>query len=282
MIIYIICCLLLICIACIACYSKTITRKYEVFSDKITSEVRIVFVSDLHSVYQKNNFEKLLCRIYETSPHIVVLGGDIFDAKRKNDGALAFLKSLKKDILTFYVTGNHEFRRGDIDEIVDAVEKSGICVLNAESRKVLIEKNSLLICGIFDEHTYGSEKKAEKSLKDVIIEKFSKNGSDFNVLVAHNPFFIDEYLNGNFDLIISGHTHGGQVRIPYILNGLYSRHAGFFPPYCGGKYEHNDNVVHIVGRGVSSNPRWFPRIFNRKEVVLITLKPKTEKNNKRK
>ena len=91
----------------------------------------------------------------------------------------------------------------------------------------------------------------------------------YKVLLAHRPELIEVYKQGDFDLVLSGHTHGGQVRIPFILNGLYAPNQGWFPPYAGGMYDHG-SLIHIVSRGVSFNPL-LPRIFNPPEVVVIDI-----------
>jgi predicted MPP superfamily phosphohydrolase len=92
----------------------------------------------------------------------------------------------------------------------------------------------------------------------------------YSILLAHRPEHIDQYLNYGFDLVLSGHSHGGQWRIPFILNGLYAPDQGFFPKYAGGKYEHG-STIHIVGRGLSKNSTRIPRIFNPPELVIIEL-----------
>jgi predicted MPP superfamily phosphohydrolase len=95
-------------------------------------------------------------------------------------------------------------------------------------------------------------------------------------LLAHRPEKIAYYRNFSFDLILSGHTHGGQVRIPLILNGLYAPNQGFFPKYGGGLYKH-EKLVHIISRGLSINPK-LPRIFNPPELVVIIIKPTFSQN----
>ena len=89
-------------------------------------------------------------------------------------------------------------------------------------------------------------------------------------MLALSPKHKDIYLTYSIDLIISGHSHGGQWRIPFILNGLYAPNQGFFPKYAGGKYEHG-NTAHIVSRGLSKNSTRIPRIFNPPELVIVEL-----------
>jgi predicted MPP superfamily phosphohydrolase len=91
----------------------------------------------------------------------------------------------------------------------------------------------------------------------------------YKILIAHRPEMIKHYKKYSFNLILSGHAHGGQVRIPGIMNGLYAPHQGLFPKYAGGMYKHG-NLTHIVSRGLSVNPR-LPRIFNPPELVIISI-----------
>lgn len=89
-------------------------------------------------------------------------------------------------------------------------------------------------------------------------------------MLSHRPERIESYKKYNFDLVLSGHAHGGQVRIPFLLNGLYAPNQGLFPKYAGGLYTHN-NLNHVVSRGLSYNPK-LPRIFNPPEIVIVELR----------
>ena len=93
--------------------------------------------------------------------------------------------------------------------------------------------------------------------------------SIYKILLSHRPERIEYYRRFSFDLVLSGHTHGGQIRIPYIINGLFAPNQGFFPKYGGGIYKH-DNLIHIISRGLSINPIR-PRIFNSPELVVIKI-----------
>jgi predicted MPP superfamily phosphohydrolase len=96
----------------------------------------------------------------------------------------------------------------------------------------------------------------------------------FKILVAHRPENIKHYREYSFDLVVSGHAHGGQVRIPYLINGLYAPNQGIFPKYAGGLYKHG-SLTHIVSRGLSINPM-LPRIFNPPELVIIEVKSQVQ------
>lgn len=261
--------LVLAAIVFIALYNDLVMRRYVVKSKKIKSDVKIVLISDVHSMRFGQN--KLIRLTKKVNPNIIILAGDIFDAKRKTKYADEFLEKLPKNISTFYVTGNHEHKNERISEYMDILKKyEHIKVLDG-TKKFIKSENSICVCGISDPMKRVKDDVCY-NYKSVIANNFSNIGDSYNILIAHSPFYVKDYLQGDFDLVLSGHTHGGQVRIPILLNGLFNRSWGFFPPYCGGKYIHENGMVHIVSRGAANNPWWCPRVFNRREIVCVTLK----------
>jgi predicted MPP superfamily phosphohydrolase len=119
----------------------------------------------------------------------------------------------------------------------------------------------------YEEPEYDQSGTMEKTFRELDTIK------SYKILMAHRPENIELYRKYSFELIVSGHTHGGQIRIPYIMNGLYAPDQGFFPKYSGGVYQH-ENLTHIISRGLSINPK-LPRIFNPPELVVITIKSNT-------
>jgi len=95
--------------------------------------------------------------------------------------------------------------------------------------------------------------------------------ASYTILLSHRPEYYETYTDYDFDLALCGHAHGGQWRIPGILNGLYAPHQGIFPKYAGGRYDREDMTM-IVSRGLARETTWVPRIFNRPELVIIDLK----------
>ncbi len=271
MIYYIIFVFLLAVLFFAASYDGICKKEYIVYTSKVNKEIKISLISDLHSMYCGKNHSTLFKFIKQENPDFIVLAGDIFDGKRKDTAAVEFLEKLPRNIRSFYVTGNHEHKNGRWKEYLKCIKENGITVLDSDT--VRFEKLNISFSGIFD-YNRSVFDDVSFSVPDAI-EKIDIDEDEFNILVAHTPFLLDTYLKKNFDLILSGHTHGGQIRIPLILNGLYNRgfrkRLGFFPPYCGGEYRHG-NLTHIVSRGVSNNPAWMPRIFNRKEFVNVIIR----------
>jgi len=237
-------------------------KKYEVISNKITNQIKIVQISDLHSQIYKDNQKQLTNIIVKSNPDLIVLTGDIADDKVNIKGTKLLLEQIKSIAPIYYVTGNHEYWARNTDEILDVIKSYGVYILEDEIKPININGQEIVISGINDpdveNRVYG-----DKFLMNL-------NKSDFNILLAHRPERINEYKQYNVDLVLSGHAHGGQFRIPFILNGLYAPNQGFFPNYAGGKYILNNKVM-IVSRGLSFN-EYIPRFYNRPEVVVINIK----------
>ncbi|MGN1415769.1 MAG: metallophosphoesterase, partial [Oscillospiraceae bacterium] len=191
------------------------TVYYTVHTDKLSESVRIAQVSDLHSCYYGKDMKNLIEAIDETSPDMVVLTGDIYDNTVNNDNTRSLLKQIGRKYPCYYITGNHEQWSGSWDSFAREAESFGIHVLDGENTDI----DGITLCGSGPNHSASIEKCAAEAAPD-----------KFNVLLAHYPEQIDFYRSfGKFDLILSGHAHGGQWRIPGILNGLYAPDQGLFP-----------------------------------------------------
>lgn len=270
--------ILLIC----AFYNGLVVRKYVIKTNKLPTgeSIRIVLIADLHSHIYGKDQTKIVSLIKKQNPDIIALAGDIADDAVPLEGTEIFLKGLKGSAPIYYVTGNHEFWSKDIKNIRKIIRKYNINILENTCHKIKVKNSNIIIGGVDDP----SVVKYEKSDFDLVREmdiSFSKlqKAPDFKILLAHRPELIEIYKEYKFDLVLSGHSHGGQVRIPFILNGLFAPNQGWFPKYAGGEYKH-DTLTHIVSRGVSYNRR-VPRIFNPPEVVVIDIVGKKQIKRKR-
>lgn len=257
--------IILICFCFAALYSGLTVRKYTVKTDKLDGALRIVLITDLHSVYYGKGQNKLIAGIDRQRPDIVLLAGDIADDGNPHDGTIDLLKGIAGKYPCYYVSGNHEFWSGEIDNIKEMFRSCGVRVLEGENETVEINGQDVNICGI-DDPEIGEEAFAAQIGGAL---KTADNGK-YTILLAHRPERIEQYLEYGCDLILSGHTHGGQWRIPLILNGLVAPDQGFFPKYGGGRYELGDTVM-IVSRGLQKNI--LPRVFNPPELVVIDILP---------
>lgn len=254
-------------IAVVATWEGLKLREYSIKTHKVNNSVSFVLLSDLHGSEFGEGQKKLLKIIDKCSPDAVFLTGDIIDERRDYGGAMSLLEAIGKKYPCYYVPGNHEHRTGEIENIKKLFSSYGVFVLAGEGKPAMANGERIYVCGA-DE---ASEEQAFR--RQLVRLNGEKDDSAFTVLMSHRPEKVGYYNLCNFDLVLCGHAHGGQVRIPHLLNGLYAPGQGVFPKYAGGEYK-LDNGVMIVSRGLAKSN--VPRIFNPPEVVKITLTPGTE------
>jgi len=242
---------------------------YTINSDKINQTVRIAVITDLHSCKYGKNESVLINAIESQSPDLVFLIGDIFDDKIPHDNSEALLKGIAHKYPCFYVTGNHEYWSNDINTILQLFKTYNVKILSGTYDTIEVNENKINICGITDpDATYFTDAvSCTEQLKN--LENAHQNGY-YTILLAHRPEDIENYCNYNFNLVLSGHAHGGQWRIPMLINGIYAPNQGLFPKYAGGKFNINGTNF-IVSRGLAKESTRVPRIFNRPELVVIDI-----------
>lgn len=239
------------------------TVRYTLVSRNVSKKVRIVQISDLHSCSYGKDMKNLINAVDAAEPDIIVLTGDIFDNRTDNKNSDTLLKTIAKKYPCYYVSGNHEYWGNMWDTFSRRAESFGITVLQGEN----VDIDGITICGASAKSDIGDSVKVCADNADT---------DSFNVLLAHFPEQIDFYRSfGKFDLVLSGHAHGGQWRLPPFINGLYAPGQGLFPKYAGGRYDFDDTTF-IVSRGLSRTMEHFPRIFNNPELVVIDILPEGE------
>ena len=232
-------------------------------------------VTDLHSHIFDDGQKSLVNIIREQQPDIIALVGDIVDDNVPDTGAREFLEGIRDIAPIYYVSGNHEYWSGHYDDIRAMIESYGVTVLSNESEEININGVQLYLSGVDDPEVFKYTEDAEMldvgSEDNLFRQKFSDlDDNVYNILLAHRPELIDTYLQYDFDLILSGHTHGGQARIPLLLNGLFAPDQGWFPKYGGGRYDFEEDKTMIISRGLGFDER-FPRVFNPPEIVTLDL-----------
>ena len=232
---------------------------------------RIAHVSDLHNTQIGKGNEKLLTMLQKAKPDIIAITGDLIDSRNTNvDIALQFVQEAVKIAPCYYVTGNHEARVDEYEDLKNGLSSVGVIILGDDSVNFSIDGESIILIGIDDpsfqtDYLFGdSEIVMCSKLTELNIDE-----DDFTILLSHRPELFDTYVEHDIDLIFSGHAHGGQFRFPFI-GGLVAPNQGFFPEFDSGIYtEGNTNM--IVSRGVGNSILPF-RINNRPEVLLVELK----------
>ena len=246
---------------------------YTITSDKLPEAFdgySIAHVSDLHNAEMGEDNEKLLSMLRSAEPEMIAITGDLIDSRNTNvEIALEFAKEAMKVAPCYYVTGNHEARVSEYDELKEGLTELGVVVLEDECIELEQDSEHIVLIGVDDpsfdtNYLFGdAETVMESKLQDL-------NGEDdsYTVLLSHRPELVDVYVESGVDLILSGHAHGGQFRLPFV-GGLVAPNQGFFPEYDGGLHtEKNTNM--LISRGVGNSILPF-RINNRPEVILIEL-----------
>ena len=236
---------------------KTVT--YTVESDKVDAPLRVACLTDLHSCTYGEGQRELLDAVTAAAPDLVVLVGDIYDDVLPPDNTDTTLISLAENWPCYYVTGNHDA------QMADEIAALGITVLDGTYQELTVNGQAIRVCGVSDPRTHGKDGFAA-TLEALNGQNAEREG--FSLLLAHRPAYIAEYLPGGYDLILSGHAHGGQWRIPGLLNGLLAPDEGLFPQYAGGRYD-MDGATFIVSRGLAKESTRVPRLFNPPELVLV-------------
>ncbi|MFI3254072.1 MAG: metallophosphoesterase [Eubacteriales bacterium] len=247
---------------------KTVT--YRLSSPKIKNPFKIVFIADLHGCYYGENQSTLVKAIKKANPHLILLGGDIFDDIIPYDNTEILLAEIAALFPCYYVTGNHEYRGHNIQEILKIVDSFGVTTLNGTCDVLEIEGNLIQICGIADPsatHYVQNQDSVQKQLKHL---ETLLQPEFYSILLTHRPELIQEYLYSPYDLSLAGHAHGGQWRIPFLCNGVFSPNQGLFPKFAGGHYPFEE-MDFIVSRGLARETTIVPRIWNRPELVVIEI-----------
>ena len=242
-------------------------RRYRIENDLVIQPKRLVFLSDLHSCEYGDGQRELLELVEAQQPDLVLLGGDWVDddfGRRSPERAYMAARALAAQYPTFYVLGNHEQWSGHADEIKAALTACGVTVLAGEWVDLDLNGAPIRLFGIDDPDVgEGPWQEQLSYLKEGLTEE------RVDLLLTHRPEQVEAY--GGFDLILAGHAHGGQWRLPGLINGLYAPNQGFFPKYAGGEYTLPGGETLVVGRGLSKETTRIPRFFDPSEVVVIEL-----------
>lgn len=245
---------------------------YTIKSEKLPksfSGFRIAHVSDLHNAQMGEDNEKLLSLLSEAEPDIIAITGDLIDSRVTNTTiALQFMKEAMKIAPCYYVTGNHESRVDQYFKLREDLIAIGVVVL--EDERIALERGneSISIIGVNDPSFQTDYLLGDA--EDVMQSKLQKMADEqfYTILLSHRPELFDIYVENGINLVLSGHAHGGQFRLP-LIGGLVAPNQGFFPEYDAGLYTNNSTHM-IISRGIGNSIIPF-RFNNRPEVILIEL-----------
>ena len=233
--------------------------EYGLKSEKAPEEgVRIVQISDLHGKRFGKGNARLLKRVAKLNPDFIAVTGDIVHKYRPRDIEVAeqTVRGLSHIAPVFYVSGNHEMRSTKYRGLAERLREAGATVLENAS----VSAFGINVCGV--------------NCADIKRGKYfslPKQG-EFNLLLAHYPHYIDRYASAGYDLALCGHAHGGQWRIPFTQVGIYAPGQGLFPKYASKTHSCGD-MLEVISRGLG-NSQCPLRLFNRPEIVVVTVKKK--------
>lgn len=228
---------------------------------------KIAHVSDLHNAVFGRKNEKLLSLIRAAKPDIIAITGDLIDSRHTDiDSALAFVEAAAEIAPVYYVTGNHESRL-DFDTIEPRLIAAGARVLRNEAEDIGRGGERIRLAGIDDPSFIRTGGTAEERAA-AELEQLGDGGGTFTVLLAHRPELVEVYAEYGAGLVLSGHAHGGQVRLP-LLGGLYAPGQGLLPEYDSGLYSLGETQM-VVSRGLGNSVAPL-RVNNRPELVVVTL-----------
>ena len=247
---------------------------YEIDSNKIPGgfdNFKIVQISDFHNTKSDTLIDSITNKIKEEKPNIIAITGDLVDRNRTNiNVAIDLIQKIKETAPIYYLTGNHEYCIEDrYNDLKKLLEENGVTILNNKVNVIEIGDSKINLAGIDDPRFVGESYSAPCYVVDDVLSKLEYDKNLYTILLSHRPEVFDIYVNYQLDLVLTGHAHGGQIRVPFI-GGIFSPGQGMFPKYTAGKYKENETSM-IVSRGIGNST--FPfRVHNRPDLVVIKLR----------
>ena len=278
-------CIALIFISILMCFIKKIdVTKYTISNEKIPEEFngfKIVQLSDFHSQGYRDTMEKLISKVKDINPDIIVMTGDMVSWDMEDiEEVKILIKSLAEVYPIYYIDGNHEhlaeiLRQSRYISFNKFMQELGVTIIKNDYVEIYKEDKSINLYGInlpLDGATglYVNKFQLEKNYVEKTLPK--ANEEKFNILLAHTPTFIKQYSKWGADLVLAGHMHGGIARIPFTNIGLLSPGRTILPRYAAGKFKVKSSTM-IVNRGIGTSS-FKLRIFNNPEITVITLRSK--------
>lgn len=271
-------------------HNKFCIKEYSIISDKVPYEfqgTRLAVLADLHNaLYGKDN-KQLLQKIMQEKPDYIMLAGDMIVCKSHTERRIRQTAKLIQDLSTiapvYYGFGNHEYgvreqlhnTKGLWDSYIKALDLSKHPnILFLDNKRIIIKRNSDQICiaGLTLDRSYFKRFCCKRLDKD-IVKKICLEDNTYNILLAHNPDYFTTYEEAGADLILSGHNHGGMIRIP-VLGGVISPRFHLFPKFDRGRYEKgNSTMILSGGLGTHSIP---VRVNNMPELLFVQLHNSTK------
>lgn len=253
--------------------SHFMIKRYRFENENVKAQIKLLYISDLHETRFGKENERLVQAVRQEAPDCMIIGGDLIIGKekeRKTEAALEFLKKINGLCPILYNFGNHETRVRRTKEFktyLKELEKLDVILLNNKGIHLDFKGTKVYFWGIELDKSYYKGGKYAVGKNPF----FHADREEIKILLAHNPNFFQEYAKWKPDYVLSGHNHGGIVRLP-VLNGIISTDKRFFPKYSYGIYQEKQTVMVLSG-GAGTHTIKF-RLFNKSEIVAIDIKQK--------
>lgn len=229
--------------------------------------MRVVHLSDLHGHQYGENHQELLQRVAQQKPDLIALTGDFIDRASQRQTLPALARGLSAIAPTYFVTGNHEWAVGDTGETKRLLTDNGVTVLS--NQYVVLERggDEVVLAGVDDPNGYADQKTPRELHEEIA----AAHPGLCTILLAHRNNYFDRYAACGYNLVLSGHAHGGLIRLPFT-DGVFGSGREFFPTWTAGVYTLGESTL-FATRGAGNNTTPIPgfRLFNLPEISVLEL-----------
>lgn len=247
--------------------TRLVTQFYDLEFEKLPESfegLRIVQISDFHAAVFGNDNEKLISAVQKAEPDIIAITGDFIDSDDQGAVAEGLISQLVTIAPCYYVTGNHEWDSGGLSELFEIMDQHGVTVLQNDFRPITLNGKTIVLAGADDPNGRADMDTPEDLIEDIREEY----GDPFILLLYHRNDRLERYSSLGIDLVLSGHAHGGMVRLPFT-DGLVGPSREWFPTYTNGLYTMGKTIM-FVSRGLG-NGTGYPRILNNPHLPVLIL-----------
>jgi predicted MPP superfamily phosphohydrolase len=240
--------------------------RHTVLSRRIPQTVKFVVLSDLHNENYGLNMEKVVLKVVQEEPDFILMPGDMAHEHNQQDFTLVLFEKLREQgIPMYYSTGNHEENRPDLEDLLERFRRAGVHVLADRAEVFTKGSTSLEIAGV----------PCRRHMRNYDADQISSlfHTDHYRILLSHRPSYVELYEKVDCQMIVAGHAHGGQWRLPGTDIGLAAPDQGILPKYTGGLHV-LDHQLLVISRGLARQYHGIPRLYNNPEIVTVTLAPK--------
>lgn len=250
------------------------TTYYEVKDEKIPQSFegyKIAHLSDIHNTKNLRLRQQIIQKLKEEKPQMIAITGDLVDSRKTDiQASLDFIDEIKNIAPIYYVAGNHEHRLADLDFLLQGLQDRGVTILDTKllPLKTPQGQDFLQIMGVFDPWFLNNQLSDEGDRVQEAVASTGWNPEIFTIFLSHRPELLSDYAEIGSELVLSGHAHGGQIRLPFI-GALVAPGQGFFPKLTQGLHQEKNTRL-VISRGIGNSILPY-RINNQPELVIIHL-----------